>query len=47
MLFRCCADTKATLEVSETVFSMLAAVNVCGYDQGLASSLPGAGRSSG
>ena len=39
----CCssaADTKATLEVSETVFSMLAAANVCGYDQGLASSSP-------
>jgi tetratricopeptide (TPR) repeat protein len=34
------AQTKATLEVSETIFSVLAAMNVCGYDQALASSLP-------
>lgn len=34
------AQTKTTLEVSETIFSFLAAANVCGYDQGLASSSP-------
>lgn len=34
------AQTKATLEVSETIFSVLAGINVCGYDQELASSLP-------
>jgi len=34
------AQTQTTLEVSETIFSVLAAVNVCGYDQELASSLP-------
>ncbi len=34
------AQTTTTLEVSETVFSVLAAANVCGYDQGLASSSP-------
>jgi len=34
------AQTKTTLEVSETVFSMLAAANVCGYDQALSSSSP-------
>jgi hypothetical protein len=27
--------SKASLEVSETLFSMLAAINFCGYDQGL------------
>ena len=41
-LLGCCASaqTKTTLEVSETVFSVVAALNVCGYDQGLASSTP-------
>jgi tetratricopeptide (TPR) repeat protein len=34
------AQTKTTLEVSETVFSVMAAANVCGYDQGLATSAP-------
>lgn len=34
------AQTKATLEVSETIFSVLAGINVCGYDQELASSSP-------
>lgn len=34
------AQTTTTLEVSETVFSVLAAANVCGYDQGLAASSP-------
>jgi hypothetical protein len=30
--------SKASLEVSETLFSVLAAINSCGYDQGLAAS---------
>jgi len=34
------AQSKATLEVSETIFSVMAAINVCGYDQELASSSP-------
>jgi tetratricopeptide (TPR) repeat protein len=34
------AQTRATLEVSESIFSVLAAINVCGYDQELASSSP-------
>jgi len=34
------AQTKATLEVSETIFSVLAAINVCGYEQELAVSSP-------
>jgi len=34
------AQTSSTLEVSETIFSVLAAINVCGYDQGLSLSLP-------
>jgi len=34
------AETKATLEVSETIFSVVAATNVCGYDQGWSSSSP-------
>jgi len=34
------AQTTSTLEVSETIFSVLAAINVCGYDQELAASLP-------
>ncbi len=34
------APTKATLDVSETLFSIVAAANVCGYDQDLASSSP-------
>ncbi|HZD32946.1 MAG TPA: hypothetical protein VE779_14950 [Candidatus Angelobacter sp.] len=34
------AQTKTTLEVSETVFSVVAAANVCGYDQGLSASMP-------
>jgi tetratricopeptide (TPR) repeat protein len=34
------AQTSTTLEVSETIFSVLAAVNVCGYDQELSASLP-------
>ncbi len=34
------AQTQTTLEVSETIFSVLAAANVCGYDQELSSSLP-------
>jgi tetratricopeptide (TPR) repeat protein len=33
-------QTSSTLEVSETIFSVLAAINVCGYDQGLSLSLP-------
>ena len=32
--------TKATLDVSETLFSIVSALNVCGYDQELAASLP-------
>ena len=32
--------TKATLDVSETLFSIVAAMNVCGYDQELAASSP-------
>ena len=32
--------TKASLDVSETLFSITAAANVCGYDQDLASSSP-------
>ncbi len=32
--------TKATLDVSETMFSIVSAANVCGYDQDLASSSP-------
>jgi len=34
------AQSKATLDVSETVFSVLAAINVCGYDQELSTSSP-------
>lgn len=34
------AQSKATLEVSETIFSVLAGINVCGYDHELAASLP-------
>jgi tetratricopeptide (TPR) repeat protein len=34
------AQSKATLEVSETIFSVLAGINVCGYDRELASSSP-------
>ena len=34
------AQTPTTLEVSETIFSVLAAANVCGYDQELSASLP-------
>ncbi len=34
------AQSKATIDVSETIFSVLAAINVCGYDQELASSSP-------
>jgi tetratricopeptide (TPR) repeat protein len=32
--------TRASLDVSETLFSIVAAINVCGYDQELASSSP-------
>jgi tetratricopeptide (TPR) repeat protein len=32
--------TKATLDVSETLFSVVAAINVCGYDQELSASSP-------
>jgi len=32
--------TKATLDVSETMFSIVSAINVCGYDQELSSSSP-------
>jgi tetratricopeptide (TPR) repeat protein len=32
--------TKAQLEVSETIFSLTAALNSCGYDSGLGDSLP-------
>jgi hypothetical protein len=34
------AQSKATLDVSETLFSVVAAMNVCGYDQELHSSSP-------
>jgi tetratricopeptide (TPR) repeat protein len=34
------AQSKATLEVSETIFSVLSGMNVCGYDHELASSSP-------
>jgi len=34
------AQEKTTLEVSETIFSVISAANVCGYDQGLSSSSP-------
>lgn len=34
------AQSKATLDVSETIFSVLAGINVCGYDQELAASSP-------
>jgi tetratricopeptide (TPR) repeat protein len=34
------SQTKATLDVSETLFSVVAAMNVCGYDQELSSSSP-------
>jgi tetratricopeptide (TPR) repeat protein len=34
------AQTSSTLEVSETIFSVMAAINVCGFDQGLSLSLP-------
>lgn len=34
------AQSKATLDVSETLFSVVAAMNVCGYDQELQSSSP-------
>ena len=34
------AQSKATLDVSETIFSVLSAVNVCGYDQELSTSSP-------
>ncbi len=34
------APTKASLDVSETLFSIVAAANVCGYDQDLAASSP-------
>jgi tetratricopeptide (TPR) repeat protein len=42
MLFACCAgaQSKATLEVSETIFSVLSAINVCGYDHELSVSSP-------
>ncbi|HLY92806.1 MAG TPA: hypothetical protein VKQ89_06085, partial [Candidatus Angelobacter sp.] len=33
-------STKAQLEVSETFFSLAAALNSCGYDSGLDASLP-------
>jgi tetratricopeptide (TPR) repeat protein len=47
-LLACCAlvtaaasaQSRATLETSETVFSVLTAMNACGYDQELSSSLP-------
>jgi len=32
--------TKAQLELSETIFSLTAALNSCGYDSGLEDSLP-------
>jgi tetratricopeptide (TPR) repeat protein len=34
------AQSKATLEVSETLFSVLSAINVCGYDHELSASSP-------
>ena len=34
------AQSKATLDVSETLFSVVSAMNVCGYDQELQSSSP-------
>jgi tetratricopeptide (TPR) repeat protein len=34
------AQSRATLDVSETLFSVVAAMNVCGYDQELSSSSP-------
>ncbi len=34
------AQSKATLDVSETLFSVVAAMNVCGYDQELQTSSP-------
>ena len=34
------AQSKASLDISETVFSVLAAVNVCGYDHELSTSSP-------
>ena len=34
------AQSKATLDVSETIFSVLSAINVCGYDQELSISSP-------
>jgi len=34
------AQSRATLDVSETLFSVVAAMNVCGYDQDLPSSSP-------
>ena len=41
-LLTCCAtaQSRATLEVSETIFTVLASINVCGYDHELASSSP-------
>ena len=33
-------QSKATLDVSETLFSVVAAMNVCGYDQELQASSP-------
>ncbi len=38
----CAAEnpTKATLDVNETLFSIVSALNVCGYDQELAASSP-------
>ena len=33
-------STKAQLEISETFFSLAAALNSCGYDSGLDSSMP-------
>jgi tetratricopeptide (TPR) repeat protein len=34
------AQTKASIDVSETLFSVVSAMNVCGYDQELSSSSP-------
>jgi tetratricopeptide (TPR) repeat protein len=34
------SQTKASIDVSETLFSVVAAMNVCGYDQELSSSSP-------
>ena len=34
------AQSKATLDVNETLFSMVAAMNVCGYDSELRESSP-------